>query len=1325
MKRTPYNLNPSLDKSIRILFLFVFFSGLCLNSFITPLQVKAASFNPGNLVVYRVGTGTAANTSAAAAVFLDEYTTSGTLVQNLAMPTAVNGSNKRLTASGSATSEGLISRSVDGKYLIVPGYDADPGTASVASSSASTNNRVIGRVDAAGNIDTTTAMNDLSGNIRSAASPDGNKVYSTSSSVGFRYATLGATSSTQLASSPTNLRQAQIFNNQLYFSSSISGSLGINKVGSGLPTTSGQTTTLVIPTGTGSSPYGFQLLDLNPAVDGLDTAYIADDRATGSGGGMQRWNYDGTNWSLAYTLNSGLSTGSRSVIAVNNSGVVTLYATTADSSANKLVTLTENGSDSTFATIATAPINTVYRGVAFAPEGGVLTPTNPTGTGSASPSVVQPGSQVTLTVTVNPGLNPASTGLSVTADLTPIGGSATQAFSANGNTFTYVATVPANASNAPITINFTVSDNESRSSTGTINFEINAAGICGGAFTHTYEVQGNGDTSPLVGSTVTVQGVVIADFEGSSGVKGFYIQDQIGDSDDTTSDGLFIYDPGQDYVSAAGQVVRVTGAISENFNETELTVAASGFVDCGTTATITPTDVTLPFTSSTFPERYEDMLVRLPQNLNVSETYQLGRFNQVTMSSNDRLRQPTQLADPTTTPGTGAQAIQTANDLNQVVVDDGSLVQNLDPITFSRGTYPANQLTASNTLRIGDRSQNITGVMTWEWGGASASPNAWRVRITVNPTFTADNPRPTSPENVGGTIRVAGMNLLNFFNTFGTTACTNGVGGASTDCRGADNQTEFDRQVAKTLSAIEATQADVIAFSEIENDGYGPSSAIQDLVTRLNNNFGAGTYAFINADAETGQTNALGTDAIKVGILYKPAKVIPIGKTAVLNTGAFGLFSTGSGTIGRSRPPLAQTFTQISNNAVFTVVANHLKSKSSACTDNISPVGPDPDIGDGQGNCNLTRKKAAEEETAWLATNPTGINDPDILILGDMNSYAKEDPIKAFENGGYENLISDLIGDYAYSYVFDGQSGYLDHALASDSLAGQVTGITEFHNNADEPTILDYNTEFKSAGQLTSLYAPDEYRASDHDPVLVGLNLNSTITCDPLLVTRPGDDGSGITCGTLSYAIDAAKTQSSSQEVMITLAVPTITLSENLQSVSGNGNPVNLGVACNTIAETPSAILHIRARSGLNAPTTGLTIGSNVRLNGVSITGFSISGINVIGAHNVIACSWVGTSDGVTASGNGAGIDLKPGSFDNSIGIANQPNSGNLISGNTGSGILVEGGSTANEAYYNLVGWASNGTSVLKNGGTAVKVTSGGPSDKPTLKLGPGNRIHA
>jgi hypothetical protein len=335
------------------------------------------------------------------------------------------------------------------------------------------------------------------------------------------------------------------------------------------------------------------------------------------------------------------------------------------------------------------------------------------------------------------------------------------------------------------------------------------------------------------------------------------------------------------------------------------------------------------------------------------------------------------------------------------------------------------------------------------------------------------------------------MNLLNFFNTF--TGCTNGVGGAATDCRGAGNQAEFDRQWPKTVAAITGTQADVVGVTEVENDGYGTESAIQFLVNQLNAATAPGTYAFIDADAGTGQINALGLDAIKVALIYKPAKVTPVGTTAALNTEAF---VNGGDSVARNRPSLAQAFQENSTGARFVVDVNHLKSKGSGCT-----IG---DAGDGQGGCNGVRTQAANELTTWLASDPTETGDPDALIIGDLNAYAMEDPITAIQAAGYTDLAKQFEGNTAYSYVFDGQWGYLDHALSNASLTSQVTGVADWHINSDEPSVLDYNTDFKTANQISNLYAPDQFRVADHDPVLIDLNLTTPAVIETSFVTGSG-----------------------------------------------------------------------------------------------------------------------------------------------------------------------------------------------------------------------------
>jgi predicted extracellular nuclease len=321
------------------------------------------------------------------------------------------------------------------------------------------------------------------------------------------------------------------------------------------------------------------------------------------------------------------------------------------------------------------------------------------------------------------------------------------------------------------------------------------------------------------------------------------------------------------------------------------------------------------------------------------------------------------------------------------------------------------------------------------------------------------------------------MNTLNFFVTLDTTTSDSGPGpcGANQnlDCRGADadQPLEFTRQRDKLLTALSGLDADIIGLNELES-----TPGAEPLVSIVT---GMPGYAYIN-------TGPIGTDAIKVGLIYRSAVVTPVGAFQILDSTDDPRFID-----TKSRPSLAQTFMVNATGAKFTVVVNHLKSKGSACDD----VG-DPDLGDGQGNCSQTRRAAAEALVDWLATDPTGSGDTDFIIMGDLNSYAQEDTIDEIKAGSddtvgtnddFTNLISQFHGAFAYSYTFDGAAGYLDHALANVSLLGQVTGAADWHINSDEPDIFDYDTTFKPPAQ-DALYEVNPYRTSDHDPVVVGLN---------------------------------------------------------------------------------------------------------------------------------------------------------------------------------------------------------------------------------------------
>lgn len=592
-------------------------------------------------------------------------------------------------------------------------------------------------------------------------------------------------------------------------------------------------------------------------------------------------------------------------------------------------------------------------------------------------------------------------------------------------------------------------------------------GACNDPATLISAIQGTGSESLLTGTTVEVEAVVVGDFQGSDGLRGFFLQEEDGDQDGNiaTSEGIFVFESSNVDV-AIGDVVRVSGNVSEFFGLTQINNVTSVTV-CANGASVTAAAPVLPATDSNYLEQFEGMAVEFSQTLTVSENYNLGRFGELVLSSG-RLINPTNAV----TPGADANAMQAANNLNRILLDDGQTSQNPDPVI-----HPAPGLSAFNTVRGGDTVDHLSGVMSYSF-------NEYRIQPTGDVVCTNSNPRPLAPaiEKDDANIRVASFNVLNFFNG-------DGQGGDFPTPRGADTFSELERQKAKIVSAIINMNADIIGLMEIENDGYGANSAIAELVEALNAAATAGTtYAFVDPGSAT-----LGTDAIAVGIIYRSDRVTQNGTAVTTASGPFA---------DRNRQPIAQSFeSNADSRKQLTVAVNHFKSKGSCPGD----ASINDDQGDGQGCWNAVRTEASNFLADWLATYPTGVEDEDILIIGDINAYAKEDPISAFITKGYTDLI-DSLGTESdqYSYVFFGQAGRLDHAVASASLVDQVQAVSTYHISADEPRVLDYNEEFQSPSQVASLYNADMYRASDHDPVLVDIKLAGSLSATMLIFSLLG-----------------------------------------------------------------------------------------------------------------------------------------------------------------------------------------------------------------------------
>jgi len=649
-------------------------------------------------------------------------------------------------------------------------------------------------------------------------------------------------------------------------------------------------------------------------------------------------------------------------------------------------------------------------------------------------------------------------------------------------------------------------------------------------------VQGAGALSPHVGEIVTVRGVVTGDFQTDTELKGFFIQQPVADADPATSEGLFIYAPMTTTLPtdvAKGDYVQVSGTVAEFQSGTASAARLTELGDvtaisvCGAGPTITPRVITWPVTSAADLEAVEGMLVEIKQAMTVTEVLNLGRYGELLLSSSGRL------FEPYNHPGTSTpEQVIAANALASIVLDDGRSIQNPNPIPYLSAADTA------GTRRVGDTVSSVVGLMTW---GA----DAYRIHPVAAPSFTSANPRTTAPADVGGTLKAGSLNVLNYFTTLNQ--------------RGANSAAEFTRQRDKLVEAIAGLNADALGLMEIENNG---TVAVADLVAAVNTKLGAGTYTYIDSGKP-------GTDEIKVTLIYKPATLKPIGNPVVPTDAGFSVD-------GGMRPPVAQRFAAVSNNGSFWMVVNHLKSKGS-CPSSASSL--DRDLG--QGCWNASRIVQATTLANWVNTLTTSSGETDVLMVGDFNSYLSEDPIKTLETAGHEELIKRLPATERYSYVFDGQSGVLDHAFASSSMGAQVSGVTVWHINADEPVVLDYNTEFKTDDR----YAATAYRSSDHDPVLVGLTLNAdaAVTAPALAATLPV---SGV-AGTAVQITGIAATDGTA-------------LSVNW----GDGTQETLGLTDTTASHTYATsnsytlVLHLDGSGGQGVERTGTVVISPVPSTG-------------------------------------------------------------------------------------------------------------------------------
>ena len=532
-------------------------------------------------------------------------------------------------------------------------------------------------------------------------------------------------------------------------------------------------------------------------------------------------------------------------------------------------------------------------------------------------------------------------------------------------------------------------------------------------------IQGNGYHSPLVDSPQAVRGTVTL----VSGDSGFYIEDTETAFDKRSSRALFVSDTELARSVRPGQQLVLSGQVSESGSRLDKLTALvdiTRFEICGEQAELPLTRMSLPMNSAE-RETFEGMRVALEQTLTLTDVYNLAR-GELTLSSNGVLRVPTEVAMP----GSEARSLEKANRNHSIVA-----------------ILPA----AGGSMAVGATTARVTGLM-------GHNGRAQQLILDAAPEMSFAPPSPPGPAG-GESVRVVTSNLLNFFNG-------DGRGRGFPTERGAASLDEFVAQAERIQAVMTQLQPDLLAVQELENDGFGPDSAAHALLDILNNT-GNSDWAFI-APAPAG----IGGDVITVGLFYRQQALQAVGSPRVLDSPEFRHLS---------RQPLAQLFRDPVTGATFLVAVNHLKSKGS-CPES----GVNADQEDGQGCWNRARLDAVKAEVRWLEDLARDLDTEHILVLGDMNAWRNEDPIRQFTASGFIDLVESLSGLPQHSFLYWGQTGTLDYVFASPALARFARKAEIWHTNADWPAGMDQPRPW--------------LRASDHDPVIVELDFSHPATSD-------------------------------------------------------------------------------------------------------------------------------------------------------------------------------------------------------------------------------------
>lgn len=608
------------------------------------------------------------------------------------------------------------------------------------------------------------------------------------------------------------------------------------------------------------------------------------------------------------------------------------------------------------------------------------------------------------------------------------------------------------------------------------------------------DIQGTGDASPIQGKTVTTRGVVTAAYP-EGGLNGYYIQTPgtggADRADGAASDGIFVYSPDTVADTNIDDHVEVTGTVSEHYGQTQISVSASGLKTVDEPAeAVKPVEDAFP-AGDEKRESLEGMLLQPSESLTVADNYNTNTYGEVVLATGEgTLDQPTDVHRPGTPE---AKALEAENLDREVVLDDGATVNFLK----ADKDIPLPYLSKEDPVRVGAQANFTSPVVL------GFDHEKWRFQPTtrltgdnaeaVQPTTFTDT-RTETPEAVGGQVSLASFNVLNYFTTTGDqlSGCqyyddregNHITVRGSCDARGAANAESLKRQETKIVTAINKLDASVVSLMEIENSaafGKDRDDALATLVKRLNEAAGTEKWDFVDSPAAVPSDE----DVIRTALIYQPAEVAPQNESTILDD---------QDAFSNAREPLSQAFApkdgtgEIEKDETFVTISNHFKSKGSGS-------GPgNEDSGDGQGASNADRVKQAEALVGFAGDQQEATNSDLVYLLGDFNSYTQEDPMQVFYEAGYKDIAAEKTDES--TYVYGSRTGSLDHVLALDASdeadgAGtdatafdSVTGADVWNINSVESLALEYS---RFNYNVSDLFAPDQFRASDHDPVVVGL----------------------------------------------------------------------------------------------------------------------------------------------------------------------------------------------------------------------------------------------